>query len=241
VIRPPAERAGLAIAIVAYPCISNLDEFAPLTPACRRVASLGRRGQSIAGADLLILPGSKNVAGDLAWLRQRARSRRSRRTRADKPTLAICGGLQMLGSRSCAIPIMSRKRQKGWDYCPTPRCSSVASAIVAGLIRSARSADFGRLSPAWTSRPMRFAMARRAPWRSKAPRPRLAPRSRKAAAGNTDKRSRSTCTGCSRARPSCARCSGSAPRLSTIPSMALADFIDGHFAHDALMGLIERG
>jgi adenosylcobyric acid synthase len=49
---------------------------------------------------LLVLPGSKHVAADLAWLARsglaelvRARARRGRRV------LGICGGLQMLGER----------------------------------------------------------------------------------------------------------------------------------------------
>ncbi len=95
--RPCGE--GLSIAIVAYPRISNLDEFAPL----RRVPGVSlcwaRQAQSIASADLLILPGSKHVAADLAWLRSSGLDAAiGAHLRADKPTLAICGGLQMLGS-----------------------------------------------------------------------------------------------------------------------------------------------
>jgi adenosylcobyric acid synthase len=91
--------AGLSIAVVAYPRISNLDEFAPL----RRVPGVSliwaREPQSIASADLLILPGSKHVAADLAWLRSRGLDAPvAAHLQADKPTLAICGGLQLLGS-----------------------------------------------------------------------------------------------------------------------------------------------
>jgi adenosylcobyric acid synthase len=90
--------AGLAVAILAYPCISNLDEFAPLTQASGVSLRWVRDAGSIAGADLLILPGSKNVAGDLAWLRQHELDHAiAAHVAADKPTLAICGGLQMLG------------------------------------------------------------------------------------------------------------------------------------------------
>jgi adenosylcobyric acid synthase len=90
---------GLSVAVVAYPYISNLDEFAPL----RRVPGLSliwaRRPETIAGADLLILPGSKHVAADLDWLRARGLDRAiAAHAAADRPLLAICGGLQMLGS-----------------------------------------------------------------------------------------------------------------------------------------------
>ena len=90
--------SGLSVVVVAYPYMSNLDEFAPL----RRVpgVSLGwaRRPETIAAADLLVLPGSKHVAADLLWLREQGLDAAiAAHIAADKPTLAICGGLQMLG------------------------------------------------------------------------------------------------------------------------------------------------
>ena len=90
--------SGFAIAIVAYPHISNLDEFAPL----RRVPGVSlcwaRQAQTVASADLLILPGSKHVAADLDWLRATGLAGAIlRHAESGKPTLAICGGLQMLG------------------------------------------------------------------------------------------------------------------------------------------------
>jgi adenosylcobyric acid synthase len=86
--------------VLAYPYISNLDEFAPL----RRVAGVSlawaRDPQTVASADLLVLPGSKHVAADLEWLRARGLdSAISAHIGAGRPTLAICGGLQMLGDR----------------------------------------------------------------------------------------------------------------------------------------------
>jgi adenosylcobyric acid synthase len=94
----PATGAGMNVAIVAYPRISNLDEFAPL----RRVPGISlswvRQAQTIAAAHLLILPGSKHVAADLAWLRASGLDAAIRsHVEAGKPVLAICGGLQMLG------------------------------------------------------------------------------------------------------------------------------------------------
>ena len=57
-----------------------------------------RRPETIAAADIVILPGSKHVAADLAWLRERGLDRAiEAHAAADKPLLAICGGLQMLG------------------------------------------------------------------------------------------------------------------------------------------------
>jgi adenosylcobyric acid synthase len=90
--------SGLSVAILAYPYISNLDEFAPLAQVPGVSLSWARRTQTIASADLLILPGSKHVAADLKWLRERGLDAAiAAHLAADKPTLAICGGLQMLG------------------------------------------------------------------------------------------------------------------------------------------------
>jgi adenosylcobyric acid synthase len=91
--------SGLSVAIVAYPRISNLDEFTPLLRVPGLSLSWARQPQTVASADVLILPGSKHVAEDLAWLRRSGLDAAiARHVRADKPTLAICGGLQMLGA-----------------------------------------------------------------------------------------------------------------------------------------------
>lgn len=90
--------AGMSVAVVAYPYISNLDEFAPLQRVPGLALSWARQPETVARADLLVLPGSKHVAADLAWLRQRGLDAAiAAHISADKPALAICGGLQMLG------------------------------------------------------------------------------------------------------------------------------------------------
>jgi len=86
-----------SIAIVAYPQISNLDEFAPLA----RVAALrwARDPRALEDAELVVLPGSKHVAADLAWLRHSGLDAAiAAHVAAGKRLLAICGGLQMLGN-----------------------------------------------------------------------------------------------------------------------------------------------
>jgi adenosylcobyric acid synthase len=91
--------SGLRVVIAAYPRISNLDEFAPLQRVPGLSVSWAREARTIAGADLLILPGSKNVAEDLDWLRRTGLAQAiSAHILADKPTLAVCGGLQILGA-----------------------------------------------------------------------------------------------------------------------------------------------
>ncbi|MEG0976210.1 MAG: cobyric acid synthase, partial [Comamonas sp.] len=86
------------IAIVAYPRISNLDEFQPLlqVPGVRVVWA--RSPVQLVGADWIILPGSKATAADLAWMRtQGLDAAVVAHANAGKRVLGICGGLQMLG------------------------------------------------------------------------------------------------------------------------------------------------
>ena len=86
------------IAVIAYPRISNLDEFQPLknVPGVRLVWA--RSPADCAGADWIVLPGSKATVADLAWLRAQGLDRAVAQHAAQGgAVLGICGGLQMLG------------------------------------------------------------------------------------------------------------------------------------------------
>src|SRR5690606_32052073 len=62
-------------------------------------------GQDIPAADLIVLPGSKNVRADLAWLREQGWDAAIRRhLRYGGRVVGLCGGFQMLG-RSVADPL----------------------------------------------------------------------------------------------------------------------------------------
>ncbi|MDT9000191.1 cobyric acid synthase [Paucibacter sp. APW11] len=88
----------LRIVVVAYPRLSNLDEFQPLRNLPGVRLSWARSPAELDGADWIILPGSKAVAADLAWLRaQGLDAAIARHAAAGRPLLGICGGLQMLG------------------------------------------------------------------------------------------------------------------------------------------------
>ena len=86
------------VAVVAYPRMSNLDEFQPLknVPGVRLVWA--RTPADCVGADWIVLPGSKASAADLQWLRDQGLDQ-TVATHAQKggAVLGICGGLQMLG------------------------------------------------------------------------------------------------------------------------------------------------
>ncbi len=97
----PAEpETTRTVAVVRYPTASNLDEFKPLQQlGLLRWATEPRH---LEGAELVVLPGSKHVAADLAWLTRTgtAGALHARAARGEL-LLGICGGLQMLGERLC--------------------------------------------------------------------------------------------------------------------------------------------
>ncbi len=87
-----------SVAVVAYPRLSNLDEFQPLKniPGLRLVWA--RSPADLAGADWIVLPGSKHTSSDLAWLRAQGLDRAiADHAEQGGAVLGICGGLQMLG------------------------------------------------------------------------------------------------------------------------------------------------
>ncbi|WP_341916489.1 cobyric acid synthase [Polaromonas sp. YR568] len=94
-------RVTRTVAVVAYPRISNLDEFQPLKNVpgihLKWVRSSGELA-GLAASDWIILPGSKHTSGDLAWLRaQGLDSAIAAHAGRGGAVLGICGGLQMLG------------------------------------------------------------------------------------------------------------------------------------------------
>ena len=93
--RATGSATGLHIAVIAYPRISNLDEFQPLRQLPGVRLSWAREPRDLAGADWVILPGSKATAADLAWLRAQKLDAALNTHRGR--VLGICGGLQMLG------------------------------------------------------------------------------------------------------------------------------------------------
>ena len=88
----------LRVAVIAYPRISNLDEFQPLRNLPGVQLVWARQPGDLDLADWVILPGSKHSQADLAWLRaQRLDAAIACHAAAGGALLGICGGLQMLG------------------------------------------------------------------------------------------------------------------------------------------------
>ena len=86
------------VAVVAYPRISNLDEFQPLKNMAGVRLTWARSPAELDDVDWIILPGSKATAAALAWLRaQGLDAAIARHAARGGRVLGICGGLQMLG------------------------------------------------------------------------------------------------------------------------------------------------
>jgi adenosylcobyric acid synthase len=90
--------AVVDVAVVRLPRIANFDEFDALAAEPGVSVRFVRRPAELAGADLLVVPGSKSTVADLGWLRTGGVAAAIARAVAEgRPVLGICGGFQMLG------------------------------------------------------------------------------------------------------------------------------------------------
>ena len=90
----------LNVVVPVLPRISNHTDFDPLRLHPQVNLQFVGPGQPIPPADLIILPGSKSVRSDLAYLRANGWDTAIRRhLRYGGKVLGICGGLQMLGEQ----------------------------------------------------------------------------------------------------------------------------------------------
>lgn len=88
----------LRVVVPVLPRISNHTDFDPLRLHPQVELTFVGPGQPIPPADLIILPGSKSVRPDLAFLREQGWDAAiQRHLRYGGKLLGICGGLQMLG------------------------------------------------------------------------------------------------------------------------------------------------
>ncbi|WP_322042878.1 cobyric acid synthase [Paraburkholderia sp. J67] len=95
---------SLRVVVPALPHISNHTDFDALRAHPQVEFSYVRAGNAPPPADLVILPGSKNVRDDLAWLRAQGWDKAlARHLRYGGRVIGICGGMQMLG-RAIADP-----------------------------------------------------------------------------------------------------------------------------------------
>lgn len=94
------DQAAIDIAVIAYPRISNFTDVDPLRlePDCR--VRFVRKASELGNPDFIILPGTKNTAEDLLFLRESGLFEKIKTAYHNGTCLAgICGGFQMLGEK----------------------------------------------------------------------------------------------------------------------------------------------
>lgn len=93
------QRGAINVALIYYPYASNLDEFDALIYQDDVNLVPVHQQQDLSLFDAIILPGSKNSGKSLAFLQTTQLDQRIIAfSQTEKPVLAICGGLQILGS-----------------------------------------------------------------------------------------------------------------------------------------------
>ncbi len=88
----------IRIVVPALPRMSNHTDFDALRLHSQIDFIFVKEGEDIAACDLIMLPGSKNVASDLQWLKNNGWANAiNRHLRYEGKLIGICGGFQMLG------------------------------------------------------------------------------------------------------------------------------------------------
>ncbi|NRB41296.1 MAG: cobyric acid synthase [Pseudomonadales bacterium] len=89
---------GFKVVVPVYPRASNHTDFDVLRLHAQVDLSYQRDASQFNGADLIILPGTKNVRDDLEWLKSSGWADHiQRHLRFGGKVIGICGGYQMLG------------------------------------------------------------------------------------------------------------------------------------------------
>lgn len=92
-LMPNAKRVG----VIAYPTMSNYNDFEPLIADKEIALEFIQSNQVLENYDLIILPGSKQVMRDLAWLKTTGLFEQLQKRQ--KEILGICGGFEMMFSK----------------------------------------------------------------------------------------------------------------------------------------------
>jgi len=96
--RNHTEQQALRVIVPALPRISNHTDLDPLRLHAQVALNIIAPDAPVPAADLIILPGSKNVRADLEWLRAQGWEKAiHKHLRYGGKLLGICGGFQMLG------------------------------------------------------------------------------------------------------------------------------------------------
>jgi adenosylcobyric acid synthase len=87
----------LRVAVIGYPFTANVTDINALAAEPAVALRRALHPRDLDGADVVILPGSKETVRDLAWLRERGFADAIAAHARRRPVLGLCGGMQMLG------------------------------------------------------------------------------------------------------------------------------------------------
>jgi len=87
----------LRIAVIALPSFSNFTDFDALRTEPSVSLHLCRSSEQLAHADIIIVPGSKQTASDLRWMRTEGLDRAICIHARKGIVVGVCGGMQILG------------------------------------------------------------------------------------------------------------------------------------------------
>lgn len=91
-------KAGIDVAIIRLPKISNFTDFQALAAEKSINVRYVTKLSELKTPDLIILPGTKNTLEDLKWLKESGLEARIKQLASDGTLIVgICGGYQMLG------------------------------------------------------------------------------------------------------------------------------------------------
>ncbi|EGJ48468.1 cobyric acid synthase [Desulfocurvibacter africanus] len=97
-LRPPEGPRELDIAVIDLPHVSNFTDLDALGLEPDVAVRLVRAADMLGRPDAIILPGSKNTPGDLAFLRANGLAEAVRALAGRSVIVGLCGGYQMLGT-----------------------------------------------------------------------------------------------------------------------------------------------
>src|SRR5262249_60551913 len=96
---------ALRIGVIALPHMANFTDFDALAMEPSVSLAFLEHPEETAGADVLVLPGSKQTLQDLEWLDRRGLAQKLRRLCENGPPLiGICGGFPMPRTSLAAPP-----------------------------------------------------------------------------------------------------------------------------------------
>jgi adenosylcobyric acid synthase len=119
--RSPFSPSTVNVAVVCFPHIANFTDFLPLSGVEAVTLNYVARPDEILGADVIILPGTKNTISDLCWLKQEGWEEVLHQVQERGSwVVGICGGYQMLGEEVCDPLRVEGKRttERGLGFLP---------------------------------------------------------------------------------------------------------------------------